>query len=278
MPSPISNAVLRRHLASIGKTERLAAHAAALVKAARRAVLNSIPDKPQPWHLGPLLASVRGIVERLRYAMGHMIQSRMTGLAEWGHLSMARVLSTAVKRAGAFEPEPEAKSEGIADYLRLIIRPPAQWVLRQLVGYAPEMLTRLIDPQAASDIVLAGVSQGYDRTKIAKELTQAFGGFENAARRVVRTEGARVATASQLEVSEEIPDMVVGYTINAVPKTEFSRPDHLKRSGTRYYRNPVGDQLGMDVMPQPPIDYPGKLEYNCRCYLTPIIVIGGKEV
>ncbi len=94
----------------------------------------------------------------------------------------------------------------------------------------------------------------------------------------MRTEGARIATESQLAVSEEIPDLVVGYQINAVPKTEYSRPEHLKRSGTRYWRNPKGNQLGLDQMPRPPIDPGGVVCWNCRCYCTPLISVDGKIV
>jgi hypothetical protein len=268
--TPLSQHVLKRHLRSIGKTEKLANQVTALVRAALKAALLHLRDRPHPANLRDTLDGIQGVIERLRYTAALLVQDRLGELAAWGHAAMGKVLAMEVGRSEINAPKfhlagESWKSEGIADYLKIIIRPPAKWFLRQLVGRAPELLTRLIDPQAASEIVLAGVAQGFDRTKIAKNLTVAFDGYGGAARRVVRTEGARIATESQLAVSEELPDIVIGYQINAVPKTEYSRPEHLKRSGTRYWREPKAGQLGFDQMPRPPIDPPGVVEYNCRC-------------
>jgi len=265
------DATLRRHLSAVNRTERLSGHAGALVTAALRAAMKHLPDKPNHFNLRPALDSIREIVHRLRHVAAYMIAVRLKGMAEWGHLAMARVLTTGARRQLAKE---EVYREDLWDYLRLIIRPPAAWFLKAVVGAAPDLLTRLIDPDAASDVVLQGVAAGYDRTRIAKDLTQVFGGYENAARRVARTEGLRVATQTQLSASEEIPELVIGYKVYAVPKTEYSRIDHLKRSGTSYFRNPKGDQLGFDVLPQPPFDNPGRiLQNNCRCGLVPLFSI-----
>ena len=269
----IIDASLRRHLSAVYRTERLAGAVGQLAREALRYALRQLPDQLTAFNVRHVADLIRGIVARLRHVAGYLIAVRLKGLAEWGHLAMARVLTTGAKRELA-KTEEAVVAEDLLDYLKMIIRPPSQWFLKQVVGRAPDLLTRLIDPQAASDIVLQGVAEGFDRTKIAKNLTQVFGGFESSARRVARTEGLRVATQTQLSASEEIPELVIGYKVFAVPKTEYSRPEHLKRSGTSYFRNPKGDQLGFDVLPQPPFDNPGNvLQHNCRCGLLPLFSI-----
>ena len=265
----IIDASLRRHLSAVYRTERLAGAVGQLARAALRYALRQLPDQLTAFNVRHVADLIRGIVARLRHVAGYLIAVRLKGLAEWGHLAMARVLTTGAKRELA-KTEESVVTEDLLDYLKMIIRPPSQWFLKQVVGRAPDLLTRLIDPQAASDIVLQGVAEGFDRTKIAKNLTQVFGGFETSARRVARTEGLRVATQTQLSASEEIPELIRGYQILSVLDARV-RPDHRARHGTIYHREPKGDQLGFDVMPQPPIDQPGNvLAWNCRCFLAPV--------
>jgi SPP1 gp7 family putative phage head morphogenesis protein len=126
-----------------------------------------------------------------------------------------------------------------------------------------------VDPQDASRVVLDGISRGQDRRQIGKELETLFGGWEVAARRVARTEGARVATALQLAASEEIPGLVIGYAVMAVLDSR-TRPEHRKRSGTVFYRNPKPGQKGFGEMPRPPMEPDGTIAHQCRCFLSPV--------
>ena len=265
----IIDASLRRHLSTVYRTERLAGAVGQLTRTALRYALAQIPDKLTAFNVRHVADLIRVIVDRLRQVASMLIAVRLKGLAEWGHLAMARVLTTGAKRE-LDKAEDENVEEGLLDYLRMIIQPPAQWFLKQIVGRAPDLLTRLIDPQAASDIVLQGVADGFDRRKIANSLSEVFGGFEASARRVARTEGLRVATQTQLSASEEIPELIRGYQILSVLDARV-RPDHRARHGTIYHREPKGNQLGFDVMPQPPLDQPGNvLAHNCRCFLAPV--------
>jgi len=282
----VIDASLRRHLSAVYRTERLAGGMGQLVRAALRAALESIPDKPHPSNMGQALSRVRDIGDRLRLVAGFALAGRLRDLAEWGHLAMGRVLTSRAKEytddaTGTNRNKPEQSvvpaglasefmREDLSDYLKLLIDPPGFDFLRLIVGDAPDLLTRLIDPQAASNTVLQGIAQGWDRRRIAAELTDVFGGWESSARRVARTEGLRVATRTQLSASEEIPDLVQGYQVLSVLDARV-RPEHRERHGTIYHRNPRGSQLGFDVMPQPPLDNPGSvLAHNCRCFLCPV--------
>jgi len=305
----VIDASLRRHLSAVYRTERLAGGMGQLVRAALRAALESIPDKPHPSNMGQALSRVRDIGDRLRLVAGFALAGRLRDLAEWGHLAMGRVLTSRAKEytddaTGTNRNKPEQSvvpaglasefmREDLSDYLKLLIDPPGFDFLRLIVGDAPDLLTRLIDPpgfdflrlivgdapdlltrlidpQSASNTVLQGIAQGWDRRRIAAELTDVFGGWESSARRVARTEGLRVATRTQLSASEEIPDLVQGYQVLSVLDARV-RPEHRERHGTIYHRNPRGSQLGFDVMPQPPLDNPGSvLAHNCRCFLCPV--------
>ncbi len=162
-------------------------------------------------------------------------------------------------------PEPEGRFE-----VGGLIEPPSAFEIMRIVGPAHEKLTKLFDVDRVAGTVWQGIANGDDRRAIAKTLRTVLNNDVVAARRVARTEGGRVATQSQLAVSEQLADEIVGYQVIAVPKTEYSRPDHLKRSGTIYYRHPTGSQLGFDKLPQPPLEADGTISWNCRCHLAPI--------
>jgi hypothetical protein len=94
------------------------------------------------------------------------------------------------------------------------------------------------------------------------------------ARRVARDASLHVAHEVEMASWESLgEDWVIGYQIHAV-RDARTRPDHLARDGTRYYRTPGPGQLGFDAMPRPPFEAAkdgGKLAYNCRCWISPIL-------
>lgn len=151
-----------------------------------------------------------------------------------------------------------------------LIEPPSAFEIAMIVGPAPSKLTKLFDVDRVTGRVWSGISQGKNRVEIAKDLRVMLNNDRVTCRRVARTEGGRVATQVQLSVSEQLKDEVIGYQIHAVPKTLYSRPLHLLRSGTIYYRHPRPGQLGFDRMPQPPVEADGTIEFNCRCWLSPV--------
>lgn len=134
-----------------------------------------------------------------------------------------------------------------------------------------QTLSRLAPPETIAAQVAQGISQGETPAQVARRIKPVLQGVQSSARRVARTEGIRIAHEAQMSVYEGLGDMIEGYRVNAVPKTEHSRPEHLKRSGTVYYRNPKPGQLGFDKMPRPPLEADGSVAHNCRCWLEPVL-------
>ena len=268
MPTTLTRAE-RRHRAALTRSARMGGALAVRVRAALASCLDALPERPGPHDLHRLRAHVDAVTHLLRRVLADRFRAMLLAAAEREHWLSVVELTRAVRR-GKVE-------EGWRDYARLILPAPALDFLERIVGPAFRALTRIIDPQRASNVVLQGVAQGKDRKKIASDLTDVFGGYERAARRVARDEGLRVATQTQLAVSEQIPEMVAGYTINSV-LDELVRPEHRKRHGWKFYRNPKRGQRPLSECPQPPLEADGSWAYGCRCFLVPIIVIDGEEV
>ncbi len=148
------------------------------------------------------------------------------------------------------------------DYSKLLIEPPSAFEISQLVGPAPLKLTKLFDPDRAAATVWQGIAGGKDRRAIAKDLANVMNRDMVAARRVARTEGLRVATFSQLAVSHQLGDLILGHQVLATLDSR-TRPEHRKRHGTIFYLHPKGSQKGYEDMPTPPIEADGTIAYNC---------------
>lgn len=127
----------------------------------------------------------------------------------------------------------------------------------------------LVPPQQLAEVVIQHYAAGKTQEEIAELLMPHVNGVASSARRVARTWGTYVANATQLETSERLSDVIIGYTIHSAKKTT-SRPEHVRRDGTQYFRNPGPGQLGFDVMPKPPLEADGTIAWRCLCWLTPI--------
>ncbi len=256
-----------RHLAAYHVSRRLGGSLALEIERVRKAVMaqaDHLENRPADFaHL------VKTAVLHLKRKLPEMLGRGLIALAQRYHLRAAQILTAKEKHILREDWWGDLKNLA-SEYANLIIQPPSADWLRQLVGPAHSRLTTLINPDDAAAQVYAGISRGWDRRAIAKDLERIFGGFEVSARRIARTQGLAVATQTQLAASESIPDEVIGYEISAV-LDERTRPEHRKRDGTRYYRHPKAGQKGFDVMPQPPVDPGGKLAHNCRCFLIPLI-------
>lgn len=253
---------------------RIGGGLARTIRVVLRRALSALPDEPKDWDYRQWAETVGRAVSYLRNTLPKILADELRKLAYRYHLRAAKVMTRQVNKFS--EDDVSDALNAISDYANLIINPPTFAELQRLVGPASPMLSKWFDPQKASDTVLYGVSQGWDRRQIVKELTKTFGGYEVAARRIARTQGLAVATQTQLAVSESIPDLVVGYEINAVDDghSPSSREEHRKRHGTKYYRTPKAGQKGLSEMPQPPFDNISGtmvIQPNCRCFLVPLL-------
>lgn len=292
----------RRRLKADWHAARLAGALARLVTQAAADLLAGLPDRPHPLESFRLADHARQTAALLSHRLRRRLRDGLEQLAGLTHAQTARTLTQRVRgtlpvRAVRREAQPphnprttpaqlplssrfrpafvphiavsEAWTDYLDDYDAWVIDPPSADLIARLVGPAPDLLTRLIDPDRAARAVYDGIAAGKDRRGIAADLGELFGGFESSARRVARTEGLRVSTESALAASEQIADLIPAYQVLAVLDSR-TRPDHRARSGTIYYRSPGRGQKGFGEMPRPPIEADGRLSWNCRCVLAPV--------
>jgi SPP1 gp7 family putative phage head morphogenesis protein len=269
MPTTALTPAERRHRAAIVRAARMGGALAVRIRSALSVCVDALPERPGPHDLLRMRAHVETAVELMRRVLGERFRQMLMSAAEREHFLTAVELTRASRRGRT--------EEAWTDYLRLVVPAPAFDFLERIVGVAHRALTRLIDPQRASNVVLQGVAAGKNRKQIADDLEDVFGGFERVARRVARDEGIRVATQTQLAVSEQVPDLVAGYEINSVLDDRV-RPEHRKRHGHKFYRTPKAGQRPLSDCPQPPLEADGSWAHGCRCFLIPIIEIDGEEV
>ena len=133
-----------------------------------------------------------------------------------------------------------------------------------------QSLTGLANPDALAARLAFGVQAGESVAKLAAEIRPLVQGVQTAARRVARTAGLWIAHEAELATYEQLGDMIEGYEIHAV-LDHATRPEHRKRDGWKFYREPKGGQRGFDQMPRPPREADGSFAWNCRCWLEPIL-------
>lgn len=137
-------------------------------------------------------------------------------------------------------------------------------------------LSRLATPETMAAVASQGYLAGENQQQIAKRLLPVVENVRASARRVARTEGLNVAHRAQMACHAQLGDLVIGYQVHDAMGPN-ARTDHAARSGTIYYREPKPGQIGMELMPEPPIDKGGPHEDgagvkpNCRCWLTPVL-------
>lgn len=188
----------------------------------------------------------------------------------------------AARAKAAGQPSGPTPPPGVSG---LTLPPPSQSQIDRIVrssGWQSRIAasTRLASPEALATQIAAGLANGRTVQQIARDIAPMLEGVQASARRVARTEGVRVAHEVQMEAYAELGDLVIGYTIRAVSGNPYSRDWHVKRSGTKYYRDPKPGQKGFRQMPRPPMEAEDPAErpagaspvaFNCLCWLEPIL-------
>lgn len=187
--------------------------------------------------------------------------------------------------AGKIKPLTFTKDEFKRRVKNLLIEPLAKSVVEKIVlgGSAAvqqlkQQMTLSYDPRRLVQILSKGISDGKNRIELATDLRNGLGVARSTAKRIARTEGARVATESNIAAYEELGDGVIGFMVHSV-LDERTRPWHRQRNGKIYYKEPKGDQKGLFQMPRPPREPQDANErpagtspiaFNCRCFLSPV--------
>lgn len=140
----------------------------------------------------------------------------------------------------------------------------------------PDDSTGLTPPSLAMKIATL-YSEGRSTQEVSRQVRPYFEGSAMRAERSARTLGAYVGTERNLATSEALGDLVLGYQVHSAGG-ENARHNHAMRSGTVYYREPKGNQVGIEKMPHPPVDEgsgpydgPKGTQWNCRCWITPVL-------
>lgn len=172
--------------------------------------------------------------------------------------------------------EPEVKLQPPPPTPNVVIPPMKKSVLEKIILGGAAAISRLmrviktaINPKKLADTLIKSVSRGKNRREQVRDLIQEMGVSRSAAKRIVRTEGLRVATESNMASYEKLGTDVIGYQIHAV-LDQVTRPAHRFRNGTVYYKDPLPGQKSVQEMPRPPIEPDGSIAWNCRCFVSPI--------
>lgn len=285
-----------------------AERAAAIVDAYAYKLVKIANQKP-PLHPYQLEMEVRALLDNLPNAIGKRVYEsllkcgkRSTDLAAvaivWAvplkylttGFEVQEAAGGAILRA-IIKPfkrkEPAAKlvdvKRSFRDYL---IEPLKKGIIEKIVLGGAKAIARLmqtvkqaINPKKIADILVKGISQSKNRHQQARDLINELGIPRTAAKRLVRTEGARVATESNMQSYDKLGTAVIGYMIHATPNPD-SRWWHRQRSGTVYYKEPTEGQKGLDQMPRPPMeakdpkerpDGAPEVAHNCLCFVSPVM-------
>lgn len=137
---------------------------------------------------------------------------------------------------------------------------------------------RQLNYRKVARILIDGTSKGKSYRQLQRDLQQELGITRSQAKRIARTEGARVSTESNFASYDKLGTAVIGFMIHATPNPD-SRYWHRERSGTIYYKNPGPGQKGLRQMPKPPMeaedpaerppDAP-QLASNCLCFISAV--------
>lgn len=160
---------------------------------------------------------------------------------------------------------PAPNEADVLRWLAPLIRP-ADW--QRIGGDADRRL-----PEELAGAVATGLALGKTQREVAKDLLPFLDGSRVRARRAARTFGLVAAHQGQMDAwgGLEAAGLLVGYQIHATLDAN-TRPEHRRRDGTVYYKAPKAGQKGLGEMPRPPREADGSIAWNCRCYLTAVLL------
>ena len=104
------------------------------------------------------------------------------------------------------------------------------------------------DADALASQLAYGYSQGENQQQLKTRIKPFVSNLEASTKRIVRTEGLRIAEQIQRNSWKHFGEMLIGAQIVAVLDNR-TRPEHALRNGMVYYRQPEGDQLSMVQLP-----------------------------
>lgn len=131
-------------------------------------------------------------------------------------------------------------------------------------GRLERLSRRITDIDQMAQQIIMGFAEGENLQQLKRRALPLVEGIQASAKRIVRTEGLRLAEQVQRRSWTGLGDMMQGAQILAV-LDQNTRPEHAARNGTIYYQDPSPGQRSMAELPILPD------AFNCRCWSTPVL-------
>lgn len=126
-----------------------------------------------------------------------------------------------------------------------------------------ELSRKIADPDKLMNTLATQYAQGMTQDQMARNVRSQVQGIASSARRIVRTEGLRIANEAHRETYKQLGSLMSGVQILAT-LDENTRQHHASRNGMIYW-NDGRKKPHISELPQLP-DEP-----NCRCFDVPVL-------
>ena len=247
----LSSHTRNRQHAAVSRADAAGAAADRAVLAVWRHLLRFLRDHDRnPW---TARTQARVLFAPLAHNTAIALGNGLRSLAWWGWKTARAGIRQAVPTSALARSLTEDEGNPSRRLFDLLFPPPTERDIFRLMGdgWFQQLVyaTRLATPDTLAAIVGGGYAAGKDQKEIAKDLLPAVNGVRVSARRVARTEGMRIAHATQMAMHEQLGDLVIGYSIHATLDSH-TRPEHAARSGLVWYKDsgvPMRTALKMDM-------------------------------
>ncbi len=240
------------------------------------------------WSHNEQVAAYAEAIPRHWFRKVSPIVATMTNLEDMGRPTLPSRTVTVPGQLGGPDVRADVFSEPIAERTtrmtdeewqqtlrEVVFQPPSRVEVEQMIhtkgpdgiswqGRFERLSSKITDLDRMSQELIVGYANGENLQQLKKRALPLVQGIQASAKRIVRTEGLRIAEQVQRRSWAGLGDMMVGAQVLAV-LDQNTRPEHAARNGTIYYEKPTAGQKSMAELPMLP-DQP-----NCRCWSTPVL-------
>lgn len=157
-------------------------------------------------------------------------------------------------------------SKGLASGVKKKATPPPSDILKIIrsrgwKGRMKKWSKKITDYDKVAEQIADGLTRGLKFETIVNRIKGSVQGYAASARRIVRTESARIENVLMERTFETFAEIIIGFQI-VNPLDERTRPTHRQRAGKIYWKK---GRPNADDRPELP-DAP-----NCRCQYAPLL-------
>ncbi len=243
-PTQLLSSHTRRHQEeAIARTAIIGAAIDGGIRFIWRRLLALLRDADDPFEVQAraediLRPMIPGVASRLRDGLKSQVK--------WGLQSAKAGIRSALPKALLRESSTEQgcsvelREDKTPDFLDMLFAAPSEEDIAELMGTdwltVLGRSTRLAAPERLAAIIGAGYAAGQTQQEIARVLLPAVDGVRVSARRVARTEGLRIAHATNMAAHEALGELVIGYQMHATLDSR-TRPAHAARDGLTWRKD-----------------------------------------